>query len=307
MTVTINGSSGISSPGGDTSTSLSTGLLTVTGSTVPANGMYLPGTNTLAWATNSTERMRLDSSGNLGVGTSSPGFKLSVAGYSNVNSANKLAIGDVADYQARLYMESASETFTIENTSDYASSAILFRINGSERARIDSSGNFLVGTTSGLASSRVYVESSSNTGYFRSTGSGTAVIARVDALSGGTTGTLVYFQYGSAEVGKITTNGSNTTYATSSDQRLKKNIIDASGALSSVNAIKVRSFDWKSDGSHVDYGYIAQELLEVVPEAVSVPTDSEEMMGVDFGRLTPRLVKAIQELTARLEALEGAK
>ena len=58
-------------------------------------------------------------------------------------------------------------------------------------------------------------------------------------------------------------------------------------------------------GGHQEYGYIAQELLEVAPEAVSVPTNEDEMMGVDFGKLTPRLVKAIQELTARLQILEA--
>ena len=104
--------------------------------------------------------------------------------------------------------------------------------------------------------------------------------------------------------GTITSSGSSTAYNTSSDQRLKENIVDAPNALNSVNAIKVRSFDWKGDGSHSEYGYIAQELLEVAPEAVHVPNDPEEMMGVDYGKLTPRLVKAIQELHQEIETLK---
>jgi len=284
MAITLHGTDGIDSPD-----------FNATGSVVPANGMYLPSANTLAWTTNSTRNMTLDSSGNLGIGTSSPGFKLSVAGYSNVNSANKLAIGDVADYQARLYMESANETFTIENTSDYASSAIAFRINGSERARIDSSGNLLVGTTSTLGNCKVNVLFSS------STVNGLSIY---DVPSSGTAN-MVLFYRGGAQVGSITSTSSATSYVTSSDQRLKENIVDAPSAINSVNAIKIRSFDWKADGSHVDYGYIAQELLEVAPEAVSVPKDPDEMMGVDFGKLTPRIIKALQELTQRLEALEA--
>jgi len=82
--------------------------------------------------------------GNVGIGTVSPNFRLEVAGYSNAASTNKLAIGDVADYQALLYMESANETLTIENTSDYASSATIFRNNGAERMRIAVGGNVSV-------------------------------------------------------------------------------------------------------------------------------------------------------------------
>jgi hypothetical protein len=61
-------------------------------------------------------------------------------------------------------------------------------------------------------------------------------------------------------VGSISTNASATSYNTSSDQRLKENIADADDAGSKVDAIQVRQFDWKADGSHQDYGMIAQEL-----------------------------------------------
>jgi len=83
----------------------------------------------------------VDSSGNVGIGTSSPSHKLTVAGYSNVAAANKLAIGDNADFQGLIHMESATETLTIENTSDYPGRATIFKDNGTEQMRIDSSGN----------------------------------------------------------------------------------------------------------------------------------------------------------------------
>lgn len=222
MAITLNGSTGITSPGGDTSTSLSTGLLTVTGSTAPTNGLYLPTTNTLAWATNSTRNMTLDTSGNLLVGTTS--------------QINSCKVGVLFDEQVYIGLVLKSSNATT---------------GGSYQYFVNSSG---------------------------------------------------------ALAGNIAHTGATTVaYNASSDQRLKENITDAPSALDSVNAIKVRSFDWKEDKLHVDYGYIAQELIEVVPEAVYIPADPEEMMGVDFGKLTPRLVKSIQELTARLEALEGAK
>ena len=104
--------------------------------------------------------MRIDSSGNVGIGTSSPTHKLTVGGYSNVNAANKLAIGDNAGYQALIYMESANETLTIENTSDYASRATIFKDNGTERMRIDASGNVGIGTSS--PTTRLHIYSTSN-------------------------------------------------------------------------------------------------------------------------------------------------
>ena len=71
-----------------------------------------------------------------------------------------------------------------------------------------------------------------------------------------------------------------------------------------IDAIQVRKFDWKADGSHQDYGMIAQELQAVAPEAVSGDADSEEMMGVDYSKLVPMLIKEIQSLRNRVAQLE---
>ena len=105
-------------------------------------------------------------------------------------------------------------------------------------------------------------------------------------------------------VGSISTDASSTTYSTSSDQRLKDNIVNAPSASDDIDAIQVRSFDWKADGSHQKYGMVAQELQPVAPEAVSAPEDPEEMMGVDYSKLVPMLVKEIQSLRARVAQLE---
>jgi hypothetical protein len=106
-------------------------------------------------------------------------------------------------------------------------------------------------------------------------------------------------------VGSISTSGSATSYNTSSDQRLKDNIVDAPSSSDDIDAIQVRSFDWKADGSHQKYGMIAQELQSVAPEAVSGDADSDEMMGVDYSKLVPMLVKEIQSLRARVAELEN--
>jgi hypothetical protein len=69
------------------------------------------------------------------------------------------------------------------------------------------------------------------------------------------------FYIGSSIIGTITGSGSTTSYNTSSDERLKENITDA--PVGNIDDIKVRSFDWKADGSHQDYGMVAQELMRL--------------------------------------------
>ncbi|MBJ34098.1 MAG: hypothetical protein CMC89_05160 [Flavobacteriaceae bacterium] len=98
-----------------------------------------------------------------------------------------------------------------------------------------------------------------------------------------------------------------TSFPTSSDARLKDNIEDAKDSGDIIDKIKVRQFDWKKTGKHQDYGMIAQELILEVPEAVSTPTEDHEMMGVDYSKLVPMLVKEIQQLRARVQTLEEEK
>ena len=69
-----------------------------------------------------------------------------------------------------------------------------------------------------------------------------------------------------------------------------------------IDSLQVRQFDWKSDNSHQRYGFVAQELVTVAPEAVHQPADPEEMMAVDYSKLVPMLVKEIQDLRKRLAA-----
>ena len=129
------------------------------------------------------------------------------------------------------------------------------------------------------------------------------------------------FNVTNVTIGTIKRNGTTNAvlYNTTSDERLKENIADADSAMSVVNSIQVRKFDWKKGGQHEDYGFIAQELAQVVNNVVSQGTTEEDMWAVDYGKLTPLLCKAIQELkaindtqaqtitalTARIEALEG--
>ena len=164
----------------------------------------------------------------------------------------------------------------------------------SERMRIDSTGNLLVGTTT--------VPTTSQGGWAITNQASTWSRSSVTV---NTQTTHLGFMNGNGLVGNINTNGTVTTYSTSSDERLKKNIVDAGSALPVVGAIQVRAFDWKADDTHQDFGFIAQELVDVRPDAVSVGDDDELSWGVDPSKLVPVLVKAIQELHAEVEALKN--
>jgi hypothetical protein len=106
-------------------------------------------------------------------------------------------------------------------------------------------------------------------------------------------------------VGSILRSGTSTNYNTTSDARLKENIADADDAGELIDAIQVRQFDWITDGEHQRYGMVAQELNTVAPEAVSEGNTEEDMMGVDYSKLVPMLIKEIQSLRARVAQLES--
>jgi hypothetical protein len=102
-------------------------------------------------------------------------------------------------------------------------------------------------------------------------------------------------------------NNTTVAYTTTSDVRLKNNIRDFQNSGSIIDAIKPRTFDWNWGGKDAT-GFIAQELNEVFPEAVSagdVGDEIDKTWGVDPAKLVPVLVAEIQSLRRRLEALES--
>jgi hypothetical protein len=140
----------------------------------------------------------------------------------------------------------------------------------------------------------------------------------------------ITFHNDNGQIGRITTNGSSTSYVTSSDYRLKENIAPMTGALAKVSALKPVTYTWKVDGS-IGQGFIAHELAEVVPDCVTGEKDATETVdikddngkvigtkevpqyqGIDTSFLVATLTAAIQEqqaiitdLKARIETLEA--
>lgn len=122
--------------------------------------------------------------------------------------------------------------------------------------------------------------------------------------SSATSGIYAFFEYnGGTNNGSISYSGATTSYNTSSDERLKKNIRPAKDSGPVIDAIKVRQYDWRCDDVHVRYGLVAQELEEAFPEAVYVPTD-DSPRAVDPSKLVALLILEVQALRKRVAALE---
>jgi len=256
--------------------------------------------------------MTLTADGNVGIGTSSPSTKLEVAGAVKLTNGN-LSVAPSTATQAAVTIctntggsffagldSSTGGTFGVGNYSSIlyngANTPMVFFTNGTERMRIDASGNLLVGCTS-LPSASV-----KGAAFLSSADQGRLYVSADSTAARD----LAYFINPNGVIGTITTTSSSTAYNTSSDYRLKENITDANDAGDKIDAIKVRQYDWKADGSHQDYGMVAQELMTVAPEAVSGDPESDEMMGVDYSKLVPMMLKEIQSLRARVAQLEGA-
>jgi hypothetical protein len=255
-----------------------------------------------------TEKMRISAAGNVGIGTDSPTQKLHVSGGSALVNISHSYFCYTADFGMGTPDAAGLQIFT------GSGDTIRFghRSGGStftERARIDTSGNLLVGQTSWsfasngtqiAANGRIY--NTSNTDYNLELAGSTSARIRFYTSAGGS-GTTV---------GSITVSGSATTYATSSDYRLKENVAPMQNALATVAALKPVTYTWKADGSD-GQGFIAHELQAVVPDCVTGTKDAvdkdgnPQYQGVDTSFLVATLVAAIQELKYEVDALKGAQ
>lgn len=258
--------------------------------------------------------------GSVGIGTTSPSSKLhvvsSVGGAGNTLPTNATAIFDqTGNNLISISGGSANEAgiFMPRGTAAYYSgvfrsdTSLLFRNNDAEAMRITSGGDVLVGTTTISGNSD---GGSTNTGVVIEGPSGTLTSQRnndaniyLSKASGFTNGTLINFYTSGGQRGSISTNGTTTSYNVTSDYRLKQDFKKFNG-LDLVSKIKVYDYEWKADNSRMN-GVIAHELQEVIPYAVTGEKDAKEMQQVDYSKLVPILVQAIQELKQEIEILKN--
>jgi hypothetical protein len=259
--------------------------------------------------TSYSERMRITSAGNVGVG---------------LTPTNKFQVAVDATYTANISQNSGNGARIVGT--DYANTAYLpmcvdgsyvgFQISGVEKGRFDSSGNFLVGQTS---------ISTTTAGIALQKSQGANIWAMNIAGAASTSSNYAHYVYSTtASAYRFLVDYAGTISATSivitaiSDERLKENIKDIDTGLNSIMALKPRRFDWKK-GKGQDKknaaGFIAQEFETVFPECVGLSRaggDGIQYKDINHETLIPTLVKAIQEqqaliesLTTRLNALEN--
>jgi len=381
MTLILSGTDGLSDVDGSAATPAIRG-------TDANTGIFFPAADTIAFAEGGVESMRIDSSGNVGIGTSSPASRLNIlaasaesfrisydatknarlgatsagdlqvyafdgSNYRNIllavdgaTSAGNVGIGtssptttlDVKAAQGRIKLTSSTGTnnalVLFNNTGGNAyvgldssvgsltaayalnlyhegAYPITFSTNSAERARIDSSGNLLVGKTA-FNSTSIGVMAGALGEFYATKSTSTNADATYYLYSTGASAFRFYVGLGG------TISATSTTITGISDVRLKENIRDLDDGLDVVMALKPRKFDWK-EGKGADIknarGFIAQEFETVLPDMIEEwldpAPDGEEPYKAVNANLIPTLVKAIQEqqalittLTDRITALE---
>jgi hypothetical protein len=283
------------------------------GTTQLGNITAINSTTTMALRTAGTTAVTIDASQNVGIGTSTMTSKLNIAG--GITIGDYQNIGATSN-SAGISLTGGSTTnnggqINLRGGSFGTANAIEFIQGGTERMRIDSSGNVQIGTTSAIASARLSVQAATNalaiqcnnaaSGQLFTNTSGTAAYNPILFYNNGTTFSLTGF---------IQSSGTSTIYSTSSDYRLKENVEPMVGALDKVAALKPVTYKWKADGSE-GQGFIAHELQEVVPNCVTGEKDAVDekgnpvYQGIDTSFLVATLTAAIQELKARIEVLEA--
>jgi len=253
------------------------------------------------------ERMRISSNGSIGVGTTDSTYSMSLQ---NIVSNDVLLQikNTTANEDTGIFIDAVqggAATNTRIGHSVIAGNNLLQITNPNGHA-------FYTGTSS--LAERMRIDSSGGVGI-----AGTCAASRKLHVYGITrmeqpatsNSYQIEFNNPNGEVGSITSSGSATSYATSSDYRLKENIEPIQNGLQRLKQLNPVQFDWKVDGTTSE-GFIAHEAQEIFPDAVGGEKDGEKMQSMDYGRITPLLVKAIQEqqtiiddLKTRIETLEG--
>ncbi len=309
---------------GTTYTGFSAGLQFHAEGSGSAGGTYAAIHTAPVGSSTRTERMRIDSSGNVGIGVAPSAWYTSFGTRAIQIGASASLVGlDVSPSDRRTYlMNNSFLNSSGVHTYLYSSAATQYQqtagkhqwftapsgtagnaITFTQAMTLDASGNLLVGTTSltGGGSARMAVESD---------GAALAPVGIGNNASGTASSGSVIFRRNGSGTGSISVTGTTTAYNTSSDYRLKENVAPMQNALDTVAQLNPVTYTWKADGSD-GQGFIAHELQAVVPDCVTGEKDAvdaegnPQYQGVDTSFLVATLVKAIQELKAEVDSLRA--
>ena len=270
------------------------------------------GTGEFVWTQGLSEKMRINSSGNVGIGTVSPAYTLDVQATTGTVSATSTTGTNFSKVQVN--NTGGSFQLAIDNSAgtnygstvayarclwnDSVTAPTLFYTNFAERMRIDASGNVSIKVTSAIGRFNV-----------QSDDSATAIAAGNVSGTAAYNGALFYNNGFTSLVGQISISGATASYLSVSDYRLKENVAPMTGALEKVAQLKPVTYKWKADGSD-GQGFIAHELQAVVPDCVTGTKDAVDdegkpkYQGVDTSFLVATLTSAIQEQQAIISAME---
>ena len=230
------------------------------------------------------------STDSVGIGTTSPAEAFTLGAGNAQITSGQLTVGVTATSGLQFINDGTFGTLN--------SIPLILRTASSERMRIDdSSGTILFGATSTSAPS-----------FFFSPDSGGGVFVK-DANSTDTR-TAFIFRILGTQVGSITTSGSATAYNTSSDYRLKENVVDIADGITRVKQLQPKRFNFIADDDTTVDGFLAHEAAEVVPECVTGEKDevnddgTPAYQGIDQSKLVPLLTAALQEAITKIETLE---
>ena len=263
--------------------------------------------------TDSTFRFAVDGDGNVGIGTTSTGAVVSGMPTLHLASTTAGRSGAIRWKNTGETNKAVAYWFGTEfQIGTETSHPLKFTTADTEQMRIDSSGNVLFAkTTTGLQNDGFEIGAVGGGRQLSLTQSGNGVPAMyINHRYGAGTQSAIQFYFGTSHVGSINVTSTATAYVTSSDYRLKENVVDLDGAITRVKQLQPRRFNFIVDADTTVDGFLAHEAQAVVPEAVTgthdeVDNDNNPVyQGIDQSKLVPLLTAALQEAIAEIETLK---
>ena len=297
MALNIDGTTGISGVDGSASAPALQGTDSNTGINFASDTVNIN--------TGGVTRATVDSSGNLGIGDSSPSELLSLK---NTSAQCQQSLTAATNGSCAIYFgdtDSVDRSKILHhNNGDYLS----FSTAAAERVRINSSGDLLVGTTSSsidnTAGTKIVFGQRTLNIVSNDSGNPQIILNNV-----GFGAKQISFRYTNGEVGSISISSTATAYTTSSDYRLKENVVAISDGITRLKTLKPSRFNFIADSETTVDGFLAHEVT-AVPEAITGTKDAVDSdnnpvyQGIDQSKLVPLLTAALQEAVAKIEVLE---